>query len=366
MSELTSLSSWKSLEFHYKGMKDKKLSEMFLEDGDRASRFSVEFGDLLLDYSKNLITSETMDLLLSLANECGLRRSIDAMFNGVAINETENRSVLHIALRNRSNRPIMVEGRDVMPDVNDVLVRMCEFSYKVRAGEWLGYTGVPIRNIVNIGIGGSDLGPKMACEALKAFGQKDLNVYFVSNVDGFHMADTLAGLSPDETLFIIASKTFTTLETMTNANTARDWALAAFGSKLPSPSISWQFQPIPSWCQKFGIDTKNMFEFWNWVGGRYSMCSAIGLPIMLQIGRTSEHAGGFHAMDNARTERFSRTCCDHGLAGCLVQQLLQCSDVCDSPNRKPSVCGASAAGRYETAAGMCRQGRQEGQVASRS
>lgn len=309
MSELTSLPSWRSLESHYEVMKGMKLSELFQEDSNRASRFSVEFGDLLLDYSKNLITQETMDLLLSLADECGLRQAIDAMFKGVAINETEGRSVLHIALRNRSNRPIMVEGRDVMPDVNDVLVRMCEFAYKVRAGEWLGYTGVPIKNIVNIGIGGSDLGPKMACEALKAFGQKDLNMYFVSNVDGFHIADTLSGLCPDETLFIIASKTFTTLETMTNANTARDWALAAFGSKA---AIAKHFVAISTNAElvsEFGIDTKKMFGFWNWVGGRYSMCSAIGLPIMLQIGPKNfmSMLDGFHAMDeHFRTEEFSK------------------------------------------------------------
>jgi len=299
MAKVTELKSWKQLEKHFETVKDAHLRDLFAKDPKRAEKFSIEFEDLLLDYSKNRVTDQTMKLLFALAKESKLKEAIKDMFDGKPINVTENRSVLHIALRNRSNRPILVKGKDVMPDVNAVLQKMADFTDKVRSGEWLGYSGEPIRNIVNIGIGGSDLGPKMACEALKAYNDKTLNVYFVSNVDGYHLADTLSELDPDETLFVIASKTFTTLETMTNAKSARNWILNAFASK---DAIARHFVAVSTAkdeVAKFGIDTDNMFEFWDWVGGRYSLDSAIGLPIMLAIGadRFIEMLEGFHAMD---------------------------------------------------------------------
>ena len=309
MTKVNERSSWQALSQHYETMKDRTLSELFAGDARRASDFSVEFEDLLLDYSKNRVDRETMGLLLKLAEESGLRQAIDDMFTGKKINVTENRAVLHVALRNRSNRPILVDGQDVMPGVNAVLSKMAAFTERVRSGAWLGYSGQPIRNIVNIGIGGSDLGPKMACEALKAYNDKTLRVYFVSNVDGYHMADTLSDLVPDETLFIIASKTFTTQETMTNANSAREWILNAFGSKQ---AVAKHFVAVSTAADEvaaFGIDVNNMFEFWNWVGGRYSLDSAIGLPIMLSIGpeRFFEMLEGFHAMDeHFRTAPFER------------------------------------------------------------
>ena len=309
MTKVNERSSWQALSKHYETMKDRTLSELFAGDARRASDFSVEFEDLLLDYSKNRVDRETMGLLLKLAEESGLRQAIDDMFTGKKINVTENRAVLHVALRNRSNRPILVDGQDVMPGVNAVLSKMAAFTGRVRSGAWLGYSGQPIRNIVNIGIGGSDLGPKMACEALKAYNDKTLRVYFVSNVDGYHMADTLSDLVPDETLFIIASKTFTTQETMTNANSAREWILNAFGSKQ---AVAKHFVAVSTAADEvaaFGIDVNNMFEFWNWVGGRYSLDSAIGVPIMLSIGpeRFFEMLEGFHAMDeHFRTAPFER------------------------------------------------------------
>ena len=309
MTKVNERSSWQALSKHYETMKDRTLSELFAGDARRASDFSVEFEDLLLDYSKNRVDRETMGLLLKLAEESGLRQAIDDMFTGKKINVTENRAVLHVALRNRSNRPILVDGQDVMPGVNAVLSKMAAFTERVRSGAWLGYSGQPIRNIVNIGIGGSDLGPKMACEALKAYNDKTLRVYFVSNVDGYHMADTLSDLVPDETLFIIASKTFTTQETMTNAHSAREWILNAFGS---TQAVAKHFVAVSTAADEvaaFGIDVNNMFEFWNWVGGRYSLDSAIGLPIMLSIGpeRFFEMLEGFHAMDeHFRTAPFER------------------------------------------------------------
>ncbi len=299
MSDITRTASWQKLQSHYARIKDEHLRDMFQQDPTRAATFALEFEDLLLDYSKNRINAETMALLCGLAREAGLEKAIAEMFSGKAINETEKRAVLHVALRNRSNRPIMVDGEDVMPGVNAVLKRMADFCEQVRSGSWLGYSGKPIRNVVNIGIGGSDLGPKMACEALKPFAGKNLNVLFVSNVDGFHLADTLSALDPAETMFIVASKTFTTQETMTNAMSARDWTLKAFGSKA---AIARHFVAVSTNQEDvaaFGIDTRNMFEFWDWVGGRYSMCSAIGLPIMLAIGPAHFTAmlDGFHAMD---------------------------------------------------------------------
>lgn len=299
MSDITRTAAWSKLQAHYDGIKDEHLREMFRKDPRRAATFALEFEDLLLDYSKNRLNAETLTLLVELAEEAGLAPAIADMFSGKAINETEKRAVLHVALRNRSNRPILVDGQDVMPEVNAVLKRMADFCEQVRAGQWLGYTGKPIRTVVNIGIGGSDLGPKMACEALKAFSSTQLKVLFVSNVDGFHLADTLSGLDPAETMFIVASKTFTTQETMTNAMSARDWTLKAFGSKA---AIARHFVAVSTNqddVAAFGIDTRNMFEFWDWVGGRYSMCSAIGLPIMLAIGPAHFTAmlDGFHAMD---------------------------------------------------------------------
>jgi glucose-6-phosphate isomerase len=299
MSDITRTVSWQKLQSHYENIKDQHLRDLFQQDPTRATSFAVEFEDLLLDYSKNRVTAETMALLVDLAREVELEKAIADMFSGKAINETEGRAVLHTALRNRSARPVLVDGEDVMPGINAVLKRMTTFCEQVRSGAWLGYSGRLIRNVVNIGIGGSDLGPKMACEALKAFSSKSLQVFFVSNVDAFHLADTLSVLDPAETLFIVASKTFTTQETMTNALSARDWILKAFASKA---AIARHFVAL-STNQKevaaFGIDARNMFEFWDWVGGRYSMCSAIGLPIMLAIG--SEHftamLEGFHAMD---------------------------------------------------------------------
>ena len=309
MSDITQQASWQALQAHYRDLKDVHLRDLFAADPNRGPNFSVEFDDILLDYSKNRITAKTMSLLFELARCSGLSQAIDDMFSGKPINATEGRPVLHIALRNRSNRPILVQGQDVMPAVNAVLERMAVFARSVRSGEWRGFTGKPIRNIINIGIGGSDLGPKMAYEALKAYAADHLRVEFVSNVDGFHLADTLRGLDAAETLFIVASKTFSTQETMTNAESARAWLLKSLGDQ---GAVARHFVAVSSnskLVEKFGIDTGNMFEFWDWVGGRYSMCSAIGLPIMVAIG--PEHffdfLAGFHAMDeHFRTAPFER------------------------------------------------------------
>ncbi len=294
------LPSWKALAAHFEKIKGLRLAELFQQDPHRAETFRAGFEDLLLDYSKNRVTAETMKLLFALAREAGVESLRDAMFAGRKINETEGRAVLHIALRNRSNRPIFVDGKDVMPEVNAVLAQMASLSEKIRSGEWRGFTGKPIRNVINVGIGGSDLGPKMACEALKKpYGAPHLNVQFVSNVDGYHLASLLDGLNPEETLFIIASKTFTTLETMTNANSAREWILAAMKDRQ---AIARHFVAvstnIPA-VQEFGIARENALAFWDWVGGRYSMCSAIGLPTMILIGAENfiQMLEGFHAMD---------------------------------------------------------------------
>ena len=290
--------TWKKLERKCAEMKQVHLRDLF-QDKDRAGRFSLQFEDLLLDYSKNLIDKETMDLLFQLAREANVEQAREQMFSGEKINRTEHRAVLHTALRNTSNKPVYVDGVDVMPEVRRVLAQMADFSNKVRSGEWKGYTGRPIRNIVNIGIGGSDLGPKMACEALKSWSKPDLNVMFVSNVDGFHLYDTVRNLNAEETLFIVASKTFTTLETMTNAFSARTWLLDKLKDEA---AIARHFVAVSTNLKEvaaFGIDTANAFAFWDWVGGRYSMCSAIGLPIMLAIGPENFTAmlEGFHAMD---------------------------------------------------------------------
>ncbi|WP_224994546.1 glucose-6-phosphate isomerase [Cesiribacter sp. SM1] len=291
--------AWIKLQEHHDHIKPKHLSALFSADPERFNKFSLRFEDILIDYSKNRITEETMKLLIELARECQLGNAIAAMFSGEKINFTENRSVLHIALRNQSNTPIRVDDEDVMPEVNRVLKQMEEFSNAVIEGNWKGYTGKPINTIVNIGIGGSDLGPVMVTEALKPYKKANIDIHFVSNVDGTHIAETLKKTDPETTLFMIASKTFTTQETMTNAHSARDWFLQHAGDK---EHIKKHFVAISTNAQavaEFGIDTQNMFEFWDWVGGRYSLWSAIGLSIACTIGYENFKAmlEGAHAMD---------------------------------------------------------------------
>ncbi len=283
MNDLTKLTAWKALQQHYKQAKKWHMRDLFEEDPKRFEKFSVRFNDILLDYSKNRITSETMKLLFQLAREAKVKKWIEKMFSGEKINFTENRAVLHIALRNRSKRAIYVDGNDVMPAVRAELSKMKAFSEEVRSGKWKGYSGKAISDVVNIGIGGSDLGPLMVCEALKPCGSK-LNVHFVSNVDGTHIAETLKKINPETTLFLIASKTFTTQETMTNAQTAKKWFLE---SAKDESAVAKHFAALSTngkAVAEFGIDTKNMFGFWDWVGGRYSLWSAIGLSIALFIG----------------------------------------------------------------------------------
>ena len=297
--QLKSYPEWKALQAHFKQVEGLHLRQLFAEDPERAGRFSVEACDLFLDYSKNRVTAETMRLLLALAEAVDLKQAIEDLFAGKKINETENRAVLHVALRNRANTPIKVDGEDVMPAVNAVLDRMAAFSNKVRSGEWTGFTGKRIRNVVNIGIGGSDLGPVMAYEALKPYSDRNLTVRFVSNVDGTHIAEATRDLEPEETLFLVSSKTFTTQETMTNAESAKAWILKRLGNPA---SIARHFAAVSTNAAKvseFGIDTANMFEFWDWVGGRYSLPSAIGLSLMIAIGPEHFFAmlDGYHAMD---------------------------------------------------------------------
>jgi len=293
------VSAWKKLKEHYKIMKTRHMRDMFSENSERFSEFSVRFEDILVDYSKNIITRDTMELLLELASEINIKDALSQLFSGNKINETENRAVLHVALRNRSNTPILVDNHDVMPEVNAVLKHMETFSHRVISGEWKGYTGKPITDIVNIGIGGSDLGPVMATEALRPYWKPHMKAHFVSNIDGTHITETLKKVHPETTLFMIASKTFTTQETMTNANTARNWFL---DFAINEASIKQHFVAIStneSKVKEFGIDPDNMFVFWDWVGGRYSLWSAIGLPIACTIG--FEHfvqlLEGAHAMD---------------------------------------------------------------------
>ncbi len=284
MSTLTQTTAWRDLEGHFAEMTSVEMRTLFSEDPDRFDRFSLRFEDILFDYSKNRISQKTLNLLLGLAESSGLRSKIDTMFDGKKINNTENRAVLHIALRNRSNRPIIVDGVDVMPEVNRVQEQMRVFSSKVRSGEWRGYTDRAITDIVNIGIGGSDLGPKMVTTALTPYGKPGLNVHFVSNVDGTDIAETLKKVDPETTLFLVASKTFTTQETMTNAHTARRWFLDASSDEA---AIAKHFAALSTnavGVAEFGIDPANMFEFWDWVGGRYSLWSAIGLSIAIYIG----------------------------------------------------------------------------------
>lgn len=295
----TQTAAWQALQKHFDEMKDVTIADLFAKDGDRFSKFSATFDDqMLVDYSKNRITEEALAKLQDLAKECDLAGAIKSMFSGEKINRTENRAVLHVALRNRSNTPILVDGKDVMPEVNAVLEKMKTFSEAIISGEWKGYTGKAITDVVNIGIGGSDLGPYMVTEALRPY-KNHLNMHFVSNVDGTHIAEVLKKVNPETTLFLVASKTFTTQETMTNAHSARDWFLKAAGDEK---HVAKHFAALSTNAKavgEFGIDTANMFEFWDWVGGRYSLWSAIGLSIVLSIGFDNfvELLSGAHAMD---------------------------------------------------------------------
>jgi glucose-6-phosphate isomerase len=297
---VTESSAWKALVAHHQEIRDLHLRKLFADDPARGERMTVEAVGLYLDYSKNRVTDETLKLLVQLADESGLRERIDAMFRGEKINITENRAVLHVALRTPEGASIVVDGEDVVPQVHAVLDKMADFSDRVRSGAWKGYTGKRIRNVINVGIGGSDLGPVMAYEALKHYSDRSMTFRFVSNVDGTDFAEAVHDLDPAETLFIISSKTFTTLETMTNARTARDWLLAGLGGD--EKAVAKHFVAVStnaSEVAKFGIDTANMFGFWDWVGGRYSMDSAIGLSTMIAIGPDNFRAmlNGFHQMD---------------------------------------------------------------------
>ncbi|MFD0763474.1 glucose-6-phosphate isomerase [Mucilaginibacter lutimaris] len=297
--DFTSTQSYKYLTDHYIDIVSKSLKELFETDNQRFEKFSLQFEDILVDYSKNRVDEQTLALLQQLARECGVNKAIEAMYSGEKINVTEDRPVLHIALRNRSNTPILVDGKDVIPDVNRVLDHMKEFTEAIISGSWTGYTGKAITDVVNIGIGGSDLGPVMVTEALKAY-KNHLTMHFVSNVDGTHIVETLKKVDPETTLFLIASKTFTTQETMGNAHSARDWFIKNGGK---DEDVAKHFAALSTNSEgvaKFGIDTKNMFEFWDWVGGRYSLWSAIGLSISLSIGFDNFAAllDGAHAMDN--------------------------------------------------------------------
>src|SRR5205814_876470 len=310
MLPLTARQSWKALQVHRNDIGEQHLRTLFAADATRGERLTAEAVGIYLDYSKNRITDETVRLLCRLAEECGLRERIDALFQGDKINVTENRAVLHVALRAPRGTSIVVDGKDVVPEVHAVLARMGDFSNRVRSGEWKGHTGKRIRNVINIGIGGSDLGPVMAYEALKHYSDRRLTFRFVSNVDGIDFVEATRDLDPAETLFIVSSKTFTTLETMTNAQTARDWLLRGLGGD--QKAIARHFVAVSTNAEKvsnFGIDTANMFGFWDWVGGRYSMTSAIGLSTMLAIGPENFRAmlDGCHQMDeHFRTAPFDR------------------------------------------------------------
>ncbi|WP_019277272.1 glucose-6-phosphate isomerase [Vibrio coralliilyticus] len=296
----TQTSAWNALTAHFESAQDMDLKELFAQDAARFDKFSTRFGsDILVDYSKNLINEETMKHLFALAGETELKAAIEAMFSGEAINQTEGRAVLHTALRNRSNAPVMVDGEDVMPAVNAVLEKMKSFTERVIGGEWKGYTGKAITDVVNIGIGGSDLGPYMVTEALAPY-TNHLNLHFVSNVDGTHIVETLKKVNPETTLFLVASKTFTTQETMTNAHSARDWFLESAGDEAHVAKHFAALSTNAPAVSEFGIDTDNMFEFWDWVGGRYSLWSAIGLSIALAVGYDNfvELLDGAHEMDN--------------------------------------------------------------------
>ncbi|HKK13708.1 MAG TPA: glucose-6-phosphate isomerase [Gammaproteobacteria bacterium] len=311
MADLTRSNAWRALTDHYFEMRDLHMRDLFAADPQRFERFSARFDDILLDYSKNRVNAETMGLLLDLARERGVADWIERMFAGDKINVTEDRAVLHVALRNRSNRPIYVDGRDVMPEVNRVLDHMREFTTAVRDGEWAGFTGKPMTDVVNIGIGGSDLGPVMVTEALRPYGHHRLKVHFVSNVDGTQIVETLKRLDPETTLFVVSSKSFGTQETLTNAHTARDWFLRRAKDEA---AVARHFVAVSTNAEAvsaFGIDRQNMFEFWDWVGGRYSLWSAIGLSIALYVGMDNFEAllAGGHALD----EHFRTTALEHNL-----------------------------------------------------
>src|SRR5499426_895110 len=302
--------AWRALEDHYETMRRRHLRDLFAGDPTRGERMTAEAAGVFLDYSKNRIDDETVSLLVQLAEQSGLRARIDAMFRGEKINATENRAVLHVALRAPRDASIVVDGKNVMPEVHAVLDAMADFSNRVRSGQWKGHTDKRIRNVINIGIGGSDLGPVMAYEALRHYSDRAMTFRFVSNVDGTDLAEATSDLEPAETLFIASSKTFTTLETMTNAESARQWLLAGLGGEIKA--VARHFVAVSTNAPKvseFGIDTANMFGFWDWVGGRYSMDSAIGLSTMLAIGPENFRAmlNGFHQMDeHFRTAPFER------------------------------------------------------------
>jgi glucose-6-phosphate isomerase len=310
LEPLTKRKEWQALKAHYEAVRELHLRELFKDDPQRGERMTVEAAGLFLDYSKNRVTDETIDLLLDLAAKSGLPERIKAMFEGGKINLTENRAVLHTALRAPKDASIIVDGKNVVPDVHAVLDKMADFCNRVRSGAWKGHTGKRIRNVVNIGIGGSDLGPVMAYEALKHYSQREMTFRFVSNVDGADLTEAIRDLDPAETLFIVCSKTFTTLETITNAESARAWLVEGLGGD--KQAVKKHFVAVSTDAQKvtdFGIDTGNMFSFWDWVGGRYSMCSAIGLSTMLAIGPDNFLAmlDGFHQMDeHFRTESFEK------------------------------------------------------------
>ena len=302
--------AWKKLGEHYKHIKDVKMREMFEYDEYRAKKFTIQLENLMLDYSKNRINERTMKHLFRLARDCQLEEMIKAMFRGDKINTTEKRAVLHVALRNRANTPIMVDGKDVMPQINEVFAKMRDFSEAVRLGKFKGHTGKKLTNIVNIGIGGSDLGPVMACEALKKYWAKDMKCYFISNIDGTACAEVLNNLDPETTLFIVSSKTFTTIETMTNARTCRKWLVDALGEHAVAKhfvAVSTNTKEV----SKFGINPENMFEFWDFVGGRYSMWSAIGLSLALMVGMDNfeKMLDGAYAMD----KHFAETDLEHNI-----------------------------------------------------
>jgi len=309
MTPVDQLPAWKKLEAHYHQVSKQHMRDWFSADPERFEKYSLRFKDILLDYSKNRITGETWQLLLQLAVECDVKTWIGKMFSGEKINSTEHRAVLHVALRNRGTDPIYTDGKDVMPDVRAVLEQMREFSDSVRSGEWKGFTGKEITDIINIGIGGSDLGPHMVCEALKPYGHQRLRMHFVSNIDGTDISETFKSLNPETSLFIISSKTFTTLETITNAHTARKWLLDTLKNE---DSVARHFVAVSTstkGVKEFGIDPDNMFEFWDWVGGRYSLWSAIGLSIVLFIGYGNFEkllTGAYEMDEHFRTTPFER------------------------------------------------------------
>ena len=308
MPTLTTSSAWGNLQAHHPQIAASHMRDLFAADPARFEKFSLQFEEILFDYSKNRITEETISLLLALAEQAGLQTMIDAMFSGEKINNTEDRAVLHVALRNRSNRPILVDGQDVMPDVNAVLAKMKGFVESVRSGGWKGYTGKAITDVVNIGIGGSDLGPKMVVQALTPYTRPDLRSHFVSNVDGTDIAETLKRVDPETTLFLIASKTFTTQETMANAHSARNWFLETAGDETAVASHFAALSTNEEGVTAFGIDPQNMFAFWDWVGGRYSLWSAIGTSIALAIGFDNFEkllAGAHTADEHFRTAPFA-------------------------------------------------------------